>query len=280
MLLIGDHNSHEIVGDGKSVMWKGERRYFGLLPRKTPYGKLSCASASTLEPIELNELCDRIEQKDKDKSWPYDIWKKSKIGVLDQNGLSYCHAFSCTDALMIARQRQGLPYVQLSAGSIGGPVTGFRNAGAAIEDDLRQAKDHGAASTEFVPMQSHSKSDWKEGAAENAMLHRVTLWWDLNPREMLLEYLTAILESHPVCFGYDWWSHAVTGGRLAPVSSMSDLRDAIKSGSTSRILAALKTQILNSWGEKYGEGGWGWITGGKQVPNEAYVPAMATQSNN
>jgi hypothetical protein len=279
MILITKDNYHQVIGDGHSVEWNGEKRYFGRAPRKTPINRLvEGAAEMPLELIPFDEVCDRIEQKDKEKSWAFDTFHRGGNKVLDQNGFSLCHSFSGADAMMIRRAAQGLPYVELSAGYLGGLVTGHRNAGAAIEDVLRVMREQGIASTEFCGMMQID-SNYKPGAADDAKLHRVSHFWDLSSREMLQQNITVVLEGFGPNYGYDWWGHAVTGTRIAPRGTMSELRDAFKSGNVSRILAAMKTQILNTWNTTYGDQGFGWITDDKQLPNEAYVIAQVTVSN-
>lgn len=243
----------------------GEKRIVGYVPRdwqKQPYGSLP--GAVMFAPGDVypdSEIPDRIREQEKNEASPWHVWQRSKIGVLDQDGLSYCHAFSAVDGVMIQREVQGLPYVELSAGSVGGPVTGYRNAGAMISDDMDQVVKHGVASTKFVPMQQVSRSGWQAGAEANALLHRATKYVEHQSRNCR-QAISACLRGKAVMVGYDWWSHAVTIVRWCIVPS---------SQATITINGTpLAPEILNSWGRSYGDNGCAIIAGNRGVPDEAY----------
>ena len=51
----------------------------------------------------------------------------------------------------------------------------------------------GAASVDFVPMMQVSKSGWKSGAEENALLHRVTEWFDLGGTGRMFDEVMTLL---------------------------------------------------------------------------------------
>ena len=166
-------------------------------------------------------------------------------------------------AIEMLRAVQGESHVVLSPGSIGGPVTGYRNDGAVIEDDLRQIVEYGAATVDFVPANQVSKSGWKPGAVENAALHKVTHWWDLGAKDdrMFLRCATLVLQGIPVCVGYNWWSHAVTLTGLVEISS-----------------GKFGFEFRNSWGASYGDDGYGILAEGRGTPDSAYAPRQATAS--
>jgi len=210
--VIDDSNVQDHLPNGDEFHGEngGEVRYKGYVPRdwgNKPYGSIGAQGYSVT--MTDQEILDGIRSQEVNESSPWHVWRRSKIGVLDQDGLSYCHAFSAVDGVMIQREIQGLPYVELSAGSVGGPVTGYRNAGAMIDDDMDQVVKHGVASTEFVPMRQVSKSGWKQGAEENAKLHRATKYFEHRQNDSR-STIIATLQGKCVMAGYDWWGHAVT----------------------------------------------------------------------
>ncbi len=166
---------------------------------------------------------------------------------------------------MAARARQGEATVILSPGSIAGPVTGYRDEGAYIEDDLRQIADHGAASIEFVPTNQISRRGWKPGAEENAKLHRVTKWIDMGGKDgsMFDRCATQLLLGNVCCVAYDWWGHAVTLIDLVEISP-----------------GVFGFSFRNSWGASYGDDGYAVLAEGKGTPNAAYSPIASTASLN
>jgi hypothetical protein len=230
-----------------------EDRSRGLIPRK-PSDKMEYGEAADFDLIPRAEWPDRIADMEREKSRLTDICKSDDIPCLDQNGTNYCHANSPALAIMILRAVQGQPFVHLSPGSIGGPVTGFRNAGAWIGDDLDHIVKHGCASIDYVPANQVTRDGWKEGAEENALQHRVNEWWDL-PRRSFDHMMTLLFLRIPVCTGHNWWRHAVTA--LDPVMVGRN-----KFGARFR----------NSWGPRYGDNGFFIMEEGKGTPDEHYAP--------
>lgn len=226
----------------------------GLLARDfaaTPHGALSFAPAFSIPKIPRAEWPDRIADMERTKSRLSDLCRD--IPILDQGQVGYCHAFSCCLGVMAMRAAQGLPYVELSASSIGGPVTGFRNAGAYIFDDLRHSCEFGVASTAVYPMLT-TANHWTAEAKADAAKHRVTEWWDGKPRDFD-QMMTCLLSRIPVCVGLNWWGHAVT--YLDPV---------YKNG---------RFGVLgrNSWGSGWSYGG---APAGQFIFFEGYGRNMAT----
>lgn len=252
-LIINDTNFNSFI--------EFEDRGRGLIPRDftvVAYGESQDVSAATdIELIPREEWPDRIRQMEREKSRLSDIFKDSKLKVKDQGQTNYCHANSPCTAVELLREVQGQPYVELSPGSVGGPVTNYRNAGANIMADLRHIRTKGIASTEFVPLNQISRSGWKPGAEANSLLHVVPEWIELPPGRSMFDYvMTLVLSRIPVCTAHYWWSHAVTA--VDPFMSP----DGRKFGH----------RDLNSWGERYGEGGFFVLMEGKGTPDEAYAP--------
>jgi len=258
-----EHAGENGVLDKENPNSGGEERLFGCRPRVSTPGSLKFAAAPTFEVYPRNELSSRLKDLKQANSTLRDISRFAGIESKDQANTNYCHANSPALAIEILRAVQGESHVVLSPGSIGGPVTGYRNDGAVIEDDLRQIVEYGAATVDFVPANQISKSGWKPGAVENAALHKVTHWWDLGYKDdrMFLRCATLVLQGIPVCVGYNWWSHAVTLTGLVEISS-----------------GRFGFEFRNSWGSSYGDDGYGVLAEGKGTPDSAYAPRQATAS--
>jgi hypothetical protein len=155
-------------------------------------------SADKIPLIPWEEMPDRIADQERQKSSLWHVWKESKIGANDQNGLPYCHAASAVNGIALVRELAGLPYVELSIGSVGGPVTGYRKRGAYIIDDLEHCVKAGAASVQYVPNLQVSRNGWKDGAEEDALKHRIEEWYRLESRNVQ-QQLSALLQNFPVC---------------------------------------------------------------------------------
>lgn len=260
-----------IIGDDNpSALILPPGREKGLIPYSTFSGEEpNIFGADELPLIPMEEWPDRIADLERRKASLWHIWNDSPMGAVDQNGLPYCHAASAVTLLMLLREAQGLPYVKLSIGSVGGPVTGFRKRGAYIMDDLEQIVKAGAASVDFVPDLDWSGKGWKEGAKENAMLHRCSEFNKLKKRNVE-QHGSALLQVLPVGVGLNYWSHAVTDGRLV------DYRPNLAATNWRRYAV----DFLNSWSTNYGDRGWGRRIDNKWPADEAYVGRQATASEN
>lgn len=270
MHIIDEDNWREHIGengvlDPTNPNSGGEKRLFGCLPRVSATGSLKFAAPPTFDLYPRNELASRSKDLIQSGSTLRDYATRAGIKSYDQANTNYCHANSPALAIRLNRVVQGERDVVLSPGSIGGPVTGYRNEGAVIEDDLRQIVEFGAATIDFVPANQISKGGWKPGAVENAALHKVTHWWDLGNKDsqMFLRCATLLLQGIPVCVGYNWWSHAVTLTALVEISP-----------------GKFGFEFRNSWGASYGEDGYGILAEGKGTPDSAYAPRQATASIN
>ena len=161
--------------------------------------------------------------------------------------------------VMLKRLQQGLPYIELSASSVGGPVTGWRNAGAFIHDDLKHIVRSGVASTKFVPMLTTNLRDCKQGWTDDAAKHRVSEFTDVKPRNFL-EHGSLLLQNCPVGVGLNYWGHAVTDFELVDLHTEMPATNWLRYG----------TDFINSWGKDWGDNGCGIRTGNKALADAIY----------
>lgn len=220
--------------------------------------------------IPRSEWGDRIRQLEKDEATLRHITEYHKIPCKDQKQVNYCHAASPAHAIEVLNASMGQPFVEMSIGGIGGPVTNYRNDGAWIGDDLQHIVKYGCPSTEFVPMLAIRKSEWKPGAEENALSHRVKEWWDLGdvrndgiPKSVMFDRIaTMLLMRLPVCFAYWWMGHAMTAFNLTITKNKK-----------------FGLLIRNSWTAQWGDNGFAeYEEGTKGTPDEAYVPRVVLPS--
>lgn len=227
---------------------------------KVPYGSIPSVPPGAVQIHPMESWPDLIADKARTKSTLKDIWADSPIGILNQGSVSYCHAFSAVMLMMLQRAKEGLPYVELSASSIGGPVTGWKNAGAYIHDDLERAVSHGACSAAFGPMLSTRQADFKSGWEADAAKYKVSEFTDVKSRDVLL-HGSLLLDNHPVGVGLNYWGHAVTDIVLLDVYPTKKATDWTRYG----------TEFLNSWGTGWGENGLGVRTGNKMLADAIYA---------
>jgi hypothetical protein len=151
-----------------------------------------------------------------DWSSTYQNRKGSMLGDLyasvvppkDQDGLGYCWVYSCTGIMELVRVVQGLPYVNLSAESIGGPTNNWRNQGGDTQQSLDQATKVGGCLESFENQPNSLASRlWKTGWQADCIHHRVTLSCDVPD---YAHQLSAGLLNVACYGGLDWWGHEIS----------------------------------------------------------------------
>lgn len=257
-----------IIDDSYDVTPDQQSGRCGTKPRTCAPGSLTFAPIPDLELIPRNEWSERIKDLKESGSLLSQVSTREGIPCLNQKQTSFCHAFSPTLAIMILRAVQRQEFALLSPASIAGPVTGFRNEGAYIADDLRQITTGGVATQVFVPPTQIAQSGFKPGWKEDALQYRVVEWWDLGHKNgaMFDRVMTILLSGLPVCVAYNWWGHAVT---LVDPVELSPGKFGVR--------------FRNSWGDAWpnaGANGYALLPEGKGTPDEAYAPRSIILSNN
>ena len=239
----------------------------GCRPGVPVAGKVSGIARSNRKPIPMEEWPDRIADLERSRGFAKHIWEDSPIGVLNQGQVGYCHAFSAVAGVMVKRHAMGLPYVELSPSSVGAPITGYRNEGAVITDDLKQMVDVGVASTDFVPTLTTRREDFKPGWEKDAESNRVTLFHELDERNVVQQG-TELLCGEGLMVALNYWGHAVWDCRLLDLYRNLPATNPFRYG----------VEFLNSWDKTWGNGGFGVRTQNKMVADMAYVTAQIRAS--
>ena len=135
--------------------------------------------------------------------------KAAGMKAKDQNGLGYCWVYASTRTVEIRRMMEGLPFVDLSPESVGGPCTHWRNEGGYASEAFNQLENFGACESSFTDKpHSLNVKKWKAGWQENAKKHETIDWYEIGTS--FDEVVTCLLNLSPVSIGLDWWGHEIT----------------------------------------------------------------------
>lgn len=269
--LINDSTYKLLLPDSNGMYdFNGLRICNAVAPRSEP-GSLTFAPIPKFRIIPRTEWDDIIKQKDRDGTWLETLVRDPSYAIpcTDQNGLGYCHAYGTVMKLMVQRLLQGHKFVMLSAESVGGPITGWRNSGADPADDMEQVCKYGACPQDMMD-RAHSLSPgrWKAGWEKEALKYKVESWVD--PRALVTRNVSYFdiavsmcMQNIPGALGYMWWAHYISG----PYRVLK----------TSNGRYALRNR--NNWGSDFGDDGFLDMEEGKGTPDWLFGVSVATATN-
>lgn len=204
--------------------------------------------------IPREEWRERIADMNARELFPIHRLKRAGYKTKNQRGTNYCWAFGTVTAFEAAQLRQGREYVPLSPASVAGPITGYKNVGGWSGPVARYLKSHGACPSSLW---SDTAIDPKLDTPESRIAredHRVREWQESDDWDLCV---SALLGGDAASVAYDWWWHIVCAVGLNYVGE------------------SLKLAILNSWGESWESGGYGYLSGAKMIPSYVLVPVVA-----
>lgn len=264
MLIIDDVKNNDLLhpkGMGK-----------GLVPRDyDKYPEEMFAPPDEIEIIPESEIEDRIREQQERKASAFYIWEKADNGKrppnLYQNGDPLCWAHSSTNAEMISRAIAHMPYIPLSAYAVAFMSNNGRNTGGWCGQSAKLLAEVGAPSQELWPQQQYNgRLDTPEMRA-NAKLHRIVgEWRDLSrpvhgQRMAKAQLMTCLLNNQPCAMDDMEWAHSVCGVDLVIIERGS-----------------IGVRFLNSWGEGWGDNGYG-VKRWENVASDGAIAIMSTTAS-
>lgn len=204
--------------------------------------------ADSFEIIPEEEWPDLIAQKDREKSWLDDIITGLKCK--DQDGLGYCHGYGPVTCMEVMRWVAGLPYVELSAESVAGRVTGWQNEGGDPKEDLDVLVRYGACEASFMDQaNSINPNRWESGWQENALKYRAEEVFTQLDGDLWLMAGTCALRNIPTSPWFNWWGHCISGSYRLSYDAKTKV---------------IRRKDRNNWGMSWGEDGYCWFEKGSQ----------------
>lgn len=259
--IIHDGNFQDFI-DG---VVDGEHKARGLVPRNfalCPHASMPEALNFTLPLIPESEWDARYDEMVETDSFLSSMMLRGNQGQpipsLDQGNKGYCWAHSTTGAILADRARSGQPYVPLSAYAVACIIKNFQDEGGWCGESLKFLVERGVPSAAFWAQQSMSRSNDKPATWENAALHKVSEgFYDLgapiwDQKLTFQQMMTCLFLRIPCAIDLNWWGHSVLAAD--PVR--------IEAGSWG-------PRIRNSWGDGWGDKGFGLLQGSKGKPDNA-----------
>lgn len=231
-----------------------------------PSGVANSKECYTLVVSDTDRLCierkKHIEQ-DRYKGLVYCAGVPNHTLLTRRNGSvlvsSNCWAHSSTSACLLIRALNNQPYADLSAYAVACIIKGYRDEGGWGAESLEWIAQNGIPTSEFWPQQSMSRSNDNPAMRENAKLHRVTEWMDMEPRNVD-QLVTCLLQNIPVVIDLNWWAHSVCAMDLVSISPF-------------------RIRIWNSWGDSWSEAGTGILEGNRAIPDGMIAPRVLVASD-
>jgi papain like protease len=249
----------EIVIDDESpsIIWEtpdGMSTGYMAGARTTPYGRMA---TTTPFPSELiipeSEWQARIAEKEQRQNRISDLVLQAKLPSKNQQQTNYCWCNAPTGTVEMLRVIENEPMVSLSAASVGGPITGYKNVGGWGESALKYIVDNGIVPESLWPVNAINAKYHTPANVQAALDYRIVGWYELVPKNTD-QMISCLLRNIPVAVGLNWWGHEVV------------FCDAVW------LNGAIAIRFRNSWGNSYGSQGFSVLQGTKILADDAVCP--------
>lgn len=273
-----DPNRELTLGDDDYVpSWAMDGTFSrGLVPRDMrSYPVGSFAPPADIPLVDLTQLPGIIREMEAKKSRLSDVVLRAGIPSLDQNDprymstrsprWGYCWAHGPVDAVIAHRAANNQEYIPLSAFGLAYTIKNKRDEGAwgalAVERLLRD----GVGPESLWPRFEQRMRDPGDPFWTAARRYKVTGgWWELDApvydKDLSKhQVLSCLVMRRPVPADFNWWGHHVNLYDVVDSFPNKDPKDLSRYG----------VRFRNSWGDRFGDRGFGVLTGSKSIPDNA-----------
>lgn len=254
----------------------GHNRYLSLHERTSPPNQLCCTLS---DGTEISAACDAVGVVEQPiipvKDWePFSLRSKVwwDLDDEDQQQENYCWCYSAVQAMMLARECQGLPRITLSASGLGGVITGGQNRGGGLEESLAGLMLLGVVPTTVIPNGNQNPRTYPKDAAAIAKTRSIVSAYDCLSSSVFEKLASGVLRGRPGAFGMRWarGGHALCVMGLVRVGNEFGLEllgswgSRAHSGDGTLILTKSQMPGLSSYG--------GWVIGACSMEQDEELP--------
>lgn len=239
---INDSNYHEFLSPIVDGIRMGTG-YLGMWPK--PPSRPKYFGDIGIPLIPEDEFVSRIRDQEQSRSNWYHVSIDNDIPCKNQASTNYCWINAPVHCAELIRFLQMMVYQSYSPASAGARIKNFRNVGGWGSEGLKWMIQHGVNLSSDWPDNAIQRSYDTPQSQEKALENRIVEFFILKTWQEIVSCILALI---PVAGGYNWWSHEVT---------LTHLREDMALG------------IRNSWGMSWGDKGFGWLEGGRRIPDDA-----------
>jgi len=249
MPVITAENSHEFVQESVNRGYNSS-----YIPRdysKQPFASSYAAPAASIKIPPRSQWSALIKAQQANESSLYHQIQYGGLTVLDQQQTNYCWCNGVVYAVMAMMLRSHMRNVRLSPASLAAIIKNFQNVGGWGLQAIEGSIEHGICSQEFWPANAIDRQYDNTKSRADRKQYAAFEYSDIRPGDFdtVAAYLLAGI---PVPIGHAWWGHLVCHVALVEVSP-----------------GKFGTIFANSWGEDYGQKGFGVMVEAKARPDEA-----------